>query len=204
MRLPPRRSVTKAGGLPSTGFCSSRSHRYYAPLGLPLCTASFRFRLIPAVLPFKGHTGGPLLFRRRPSQRAVPHTPRESLAAIRVLHEVFRLRPSRVKLGLPTFRFCNLTGQQDSLHGTARWLAPVTSGFPPGWFGPCASLRRRDFARRRTPSTELPGLCSDRTCFRIPAPSPPAAVRTSFQEAHRSARGQVGSLRGRYFAHLLV
>lgn len=89
----------------------------------------FRFRLITPAFPFRGRAGGPLLFRRRPSRRAAPRTPEESLAAFRVLREVFCLRRSYVRLGLLTFRLCNLTRQQDSLHGAARRLAPIASGF---------------------------------------------------------------------------
>ena len=84
--------------------------------------------------------------------------------------------PSKLRLGLLTFRPCNLTRQQDSLHGTARRFAPVVSCHLPAGSGPVASLRRRDFARRRTPPTELPGLCSDRTRSGLRRPSPPRLV----------------------------
>jgi hypothetical protein len=61
--------------------------------------------------------------------------------------------------------------------GFPSWYGPSSCTrrlvLTPGWRGLVASLRRRDFARRRTPASGLPGLCPDRTRIipRLPLPS---------------------------------
>lgn len=101
--------------------------------------------------------------------------------------------PNRLRLGLPTFRLCNLTRQQDSLYGTARRSAPVVSWHLPVGSGSVASLRRRDFARRRTPPSELPGLCSGRTRSNLRHPSTPRLVGPLIERRALAPEGRPAS-----------
>src|SRR5580704_6751012 len=61
LALTPIQGVIKARALPYQRVMLHAGHRYYAPLGLPLPSASLHHRLIPAVFA-----------RRRPGRRASP------------------------------------------------------------------------------------------------------------------------------------
>ena len=121
-RLPPT-GTTKAGPSRSSGF--HRLHRYYEPLGLPLDTARFRHRLIPAAFA-----------RRGPSRRVSP-VPHQAVPACRLPYPGSVLRPSgprsavcclrRDMIGSATspFGFLSHGAAKFTLSHSARRFAPL-------------------------------------------------------------------------------